>query len=90
VITDAPPARTFGNLVYDEQENRFILFGGSKVLFGGDNLGNHLLLNDTWQFKNNKWIEIKTSNAPHARAEAAMAYDIVRKKNCTFWGIQVF
>jgi Galactose oxidase, central domain len=83
---DAPPACTFGNLVYDEANNRFILFGGSKVLFGPDTLCNHFLLNDTWEFKNEKWKKLDTKTNPTARAEASMAYDDVRKKIVLFGG----
>ncbi len=88
VSGDAPAARTFANIVYDEANNRFILFGGNKVLFGPDTLGNQFLLNDTWELKNKKWKKLKTENAPSPRAEAAMAYDSERNKIVLFGGYQ--
>ena len=69
-----PTPRTFTSLVYDDSNERLILFGGSKVLFGsGPNPEN--VLNDTWVFEKGDWREIATKNRPSARAEAAMCYD---------------
>jgi len=65
-----------------------VLFGGSKVLFG--NVPDpHNLLNDTWQFKDNKWEKLMTTNAPSARAEAVMTYDINRKTIVLFGGYNI-
>ena len=85
---DAPPARTFGSMVYDDADNRFILFGGNTVLFGGDTLGNRFLLDDTWEFRNGQWTAITTTHKPGKRAEAAIAYDKERKKVILFGGYQ--
>jgi Galactose oxidase, central domain len=84
--TKNPGARTFANLVYDNELKQLILFGGNRVLFGNGTNGNHLLLNDTWILKNNKWQKKITAIAPMARAEAAMAYDNKRKRVVLFGG----
>jgi hypothetical protein len=80
-----PESRTFAPLVYDRKNDRLVLFGGSKVLFGKapDPLN---LLNDTWQFKGGQWERIMTSMAPSPRAEADMTYDIHRETIVLFGG----
>lgn len=84
----APQPRTFAPLIYDSENNRLLLFGGSKVLFGNAPDPQNLL-NDTWQFKNNQWEEIITSNAPSPRAEAVMVYDESRKTTVLFGGYNI-
>ncbi|AVI52172.1 hypothetical protein C5O00_13820 [Pukyongia salina] len=83
-----PEPRTFASMVYDIQNNRLILFGGSKVLFGIKPDSNNLL-NDTWQFKNNKWEKLITKNSPIPRAEASMVYDQDRETVVLFGGYHI-
>lgn len=85
---DGPQPRTFAPLIYDGDNDRLILFGGNKVLFGKvPNSQN--LLNDTWQFKNNHWKKLITNNAPTPRAEAIMVYDKRRKTIILFGGYNI-
>ncbi len=85
---DGPEPRTFACLTYDELNERLILFGGNKVLFGKET--NKLnLLNDTWQFKNGVWQKITTTNAPIPRAEASIVYDGLRDRIILFGGYTI-
>ena len=89
VITkNAPEPRTFAPLIYDSENNRLILFGGNKVLFG-NKPDSQNLLNDTWEFKNNNWKKLITNNTPSPRAEAIMAYDRSRKTIVLFGGYNI-
>ena len=83
-----PQPRTFAPLTYDNENDRLILFGGSKVLFGQVPDPQNLL-NDTWQFKSNQWEMLTTNDAPEPRAEAAMAYDEHRKAIVLFGGYYI-
>ena len=89
IITESnPQPRTFTSLIYDSENDRLILFGGSKVLFGKAPDSQNLL-NDTWQFKNNQWEKLTTNNAPSSRAEAAMVYDKSRSAIVLFGGYDI-
>jgi len=83
-----PDPRTFSSLGYEELDSRLILFGGSKVLFG-KKPANKNLLNDTWEFKNNQWKKIITSNAPSPRAEANMVYNKDSERIVLFGGYTI-
>lgn len=82
---DGPQGRTFANMVYDPYRKYVVLFGGNKVLFGDSSSGN-TALNDTWIFKNYKWRQINTKQAPPARAEACMAFNETNNTILLFGG----
>ncbi|TJY37081.1 Kelch repeat-containing protein [Pontimicrobium aquaticum] len=84
-LNNKPEPRTFSNLVYDSKNERLILFGGNKVLFG-DGSNSNTLLNDTWEFKNGQWKKLTTKGTPQPRAEAAMVYDEIRNRVVLFGG----
>lgn len=89
VVTKGKPnPRTFASLIYDIKNDRLVLFGGSKVLFGKDPEPQNLL-GDTWQFKNNQWEKLITNNAPSPRAEAAMVYDENNESIILFGGYYI-
>ena len=88
VTKNEPEPRTFASLIYDNKNNRLVLFGGSKVLFGKDPDPQNLL-NDTWQFRSNQWEKLITNDAPSPRAEAAMAYDESRETIVLFGGYYI-
>jgi len=88
VTKNDPQPRTFASLIYDNENNRLVLFGGSKVLFGTSSDPQNLL-NDTWQFKNNQWKKLSTNNAPSPRAEATMVYNKSRKTIVLFGGYNI-
>ncbi|MGB5820688.1 MAG: kelch repeat-containing protein [Saonia sp.] len=83
-----PGPRTFASMTYDKQNNRIVLFGGSRVLFGLEPSSENLL-GDTWQFKDGNWLNITTKNSPVPRAEAAMVYDKHRQKIVLFGGYTI-
>ncbi len=83
-----PPPRTFAGLVYDPAENRLILFGGSKVLFGKETTIRNLL-NDMWEFKEGQWEQLFPEHYPSARAEMSMAYDEEHNRIVLFGGYNI-
>jgi hypothetical protein len=89
LAASGPPARTFA-AVGGDGVSRVFLFGGSRVLFGGDaSPGNadparHLLA-DTWAWDGTRWTEVPGPQPP-ARAEAAAAWDPKRKRLVMFGG----
>ncbi|MEM9078236.1 MAG: kelch repeat-containing protein [Bacteroidota bacterium] len=88
VTARTPKPRTFASLIYDSENDRLVLFGGSKVLFGqGPDSQN--LLNDTWQFSNNRWKKLITDNAPSPRAETVMVFDKSRNTIVLFGGYKI-
>jgi hypothetical protein len=66
-------------------DNYILVFGGNAVLFGNEKNPTHYL-DDTWKFQEGNWKKIDADVHPDARAEAAMAYDPVRKKIVLFGG----
>jgi hypothetical protein len=88
VSKNEPEPRTFAPMIYDTENNRLVLFGGSKVLFGKEP-DPQSRFNDTWQFKNNQWEKLMTNDAPPPRAEAGMAYDESRKTIVLFGGYYI-
>ena len=87
-VSRSPSARTFASMVYDPDQDRVILFGGNKVLFGKETKSTNLL-NDTWQFKNGEWILIQMENAPPPRAEASMVFNPLKKSIILFGGYTI-
>ena len=85
---NTPGPRTFTSLIYDKKNDRLLLFGGNKVLFGKESKAQNLL-NDTWEFKNGDWKKIQTKNRPSQRAEAAMVYDPITHKTVLFGGYTI-
>lgn len=82
---EGPSSRTFAPLTYEHENNRLLLFGGSKVLFGKSPDPQNLL-NDTWEFRNNQWKKVSTNHAPSPRAEAMIVYDENRKTTVLYGG----
>ncbi len=87
-VTSGPEQRTFSSLSYDKKNDRLVLFGGSKVLFG-EEVDQNNLLNDTWEFRNNEWNKLNPVDTPPARAEAAMVYDENRQTMVLFGGYYI-
>jgi hypothetical protein len=69
ITTVSPPGRLRGQLVFDSQRQRTILFGGF------DNSGAR---NDTWEFDGSDWKQVITTIMPQAANTQAMAYDARR------------
>ncbi|MCI4337406.1 MAG: PKD domain-containing protein [Thermoplasmata archaeon] len=63
-----PPARAYGNLVFDSRDGYVLLFGGWA--------GPGHYLNDTWGFSAGAWTNLtNVTSAPPARWAASLAYD---------------
>ena len=84
----SPEPRTFASLVYDENQQRIILFGGNKVLFGSEK-NPAKMFGDTWEFKGGKWNKLRIVESPEPRAEAAIAYDDLEKRIILFGGYKL-
>ncbi|MEM7551507.1 MAG: kelch repeat-containing protein [Bacteroidota bacterium] len=82
---NGPAPRTFASMVYDKKNERIILFGGSRVLFGKE-VSSENLLNDTWELKNDRWKKIDTRKSPIARAEAETVFHNERGSIILFGG----
>jgi N-acetylneuraminic acid mutarotase len=77
-----PSARSSFSMVYDELNQRIILFGGWSKATSAH-------LNDTWAYDpaTNTWTDLKpTGDVPTARGSQAMAYDQVEGKVVLFGG----
>lgn len=74
---DLPPVRQDGRLVYDEGNNRAILFGG---IHEGENL------NDTRIFDEETWNLLNLPISPPARSAHVMFYDSQRQSIIMFGG----
>lgn len=48
---------------------------GCEVLFGGVPIAGAPLLGDTWEFADDRWTQLNTTNSPPGQAAAAMTYD---------------
>jgi hypothetical protein len=83
ITDDGPSPRTFPCMVM--ADNYVLLFGGNAVLFGSDKNPIHYL-DDTWKFQDGVWKKVALSIHPDAKAEAAIAYDPLRKKVVLFGG----
>lgn len=87
--SESPPGRNFGSFAYDPAEGGSVLFGGQSEI------GLEPLLNDTWVFRGDRWIELcsGTSAAPACRTSpspryyAGMAYDAAMGALVLFGGI---
>lgn len=64
--SQAPSARAYPAMAYDEQSKKVILFGG----YDGT-----AYLNDTWSFDGTSWTSLHPVTSPPARTAANMTYD---------------
>ena len=60
-----------------------VWMGDRAILFGGENGG---FLDDTWEWKNNKWKQLSPATKPSRRGGHCMAYDPARKVVVMFSG----
>lgn len=80
--THRPPSRIWFGMSYDSARHVTVLFGGD----GQDAAGNHLLLNDTWEYNGIDWTQVQTAHSPSGRYGLALAYDSGRGKTVLFGG----
>ena len=75
---DGPPARDHHTIIYDQQRDRI-------VLFGGWNHQQQTSLDDTWEFDGGRWHEM-SGDGPGPRAAHGMAFDPQRGEIVLFGG----
>ncbi len=75
----APPSRSHMSMVYDEQREKIVMFGGGIV---------NDPLNDTWEWDGENWQQIETEIAPSPRVAYAIAYNSNHGSTILFGGNQ--
>ena len=72
--TNAPSPRSGASMVYDQQNNRLVLFGGSFI----NSSSMMVFYNDTWTFNfvTRDWSQVITPSAPSARRNAGIVYQM--------------
>jgi hypothetical protein len=65
-LSNAPPGRWAGSMVYDASDGYLLLFGGRN---------DTQFFNDTWSYNATGWHQITTTHAPSPRDSSAMIYD---------------
>lgn len=86
LASQGPDPRTFPLMVSDGHD-RIYLYGGRRVLFG-HSLEPSQLLRDLWQWNGRRWARL-SDDGPSARAEAAGAWDPVRRRLLVFGGYTI-
>lgn len=77
IPVSGPPARAFGQMVYDSARAVSVLFGG----YSGSGV-----LGDTWEWDGLTWTQRVTLHSPPARFWFAMTYDSTRHVTVLFGG----
>lgn len=77
-----PPTCSNSTMVYVENEDYYLLFGGTRFNNEGD-----VYYGDTWFLNGNQWSKF-SGTGPSARSDAAMAYDSRRKVVVLFGGTE--
>ena len=67
-----PPARTWGNMAYDDATQQVVLFGGQSATPSGGALNP---LTDTWTWDGTNWTQRAPAQKPRANVFMSMAYD---------------
>ncbi len=73
-----PPHRSEGKIAYDSIYKRGVFFGG---------IADNQMLNDTWVYSGEKWLELSLPNNPSARFGHVLFYDSNRESVILFGGI---
>ena len=77
-LASKPPARTRGQLAFDEDRGQMVLFGGTGVTGA---------LDDTWERAGGDWTRVGMGQpGPSGRTELGLAYDRQRKRTVLFGG----
>ncbi len=83
MTVDSPPSiRYWHDMIYDETNEKIIMFGGRKNSYSFDCWG------DTWEYieESNQWVEIETNQGPEERMFCSMVYNEQAKKVILFGG----
>ncbi|MCK5410126.1 MAG: hypothetical protein KAJ30_07660, partial [Candidatus Heimdallarchaeota archaeon] len=83
-IDSPPPIRYWHDMVYDEFNEKIVLFGGRIYWYTMD------CREDTWEFveETNQWVEIETEQSPEARMYFSMVYNKEDRTIILFGGNQ--
>jgi hypothetical protein len=81
VSKNIPAKRAHHELIYDEKNNRVMLFGGSSPLEGGKTIP---FFNDVWSYKDKTWKKI--GHIGDERSGMKMAYHTRQQKIYSFGG----
>jgi len=75
----APLARAYSAMVFDKNENKFVLFGGYDGFNG---------LEDTWTYDAvaHKWVDVSPVTSPDQRRLHSMAFDVDNNVTILFGG----
>lgn len=79
-----PPGRSDASMAYDPSTGTILMFGG--VAQGKS--GTPSLLDDTWLWTGEQWVQQHPTNAPTARQSAALGFDPKSRKLLLFGGEQ--
>jgi N-acetylneuraminic acid mutarotase len=79
---ESPQARYGAGFVYDEADERMLLFGGN------DNPSGSTYLSDTWRYDyaTDTWNELESTSHPQALKWSCMTYDSINQKAILFGG----
>lgn len=82
VMNPVEHPESMGNMVYDEESDKIIMFGGSRDWFSED------LISETWRYdyNTNTWEEMNPSPSPDGRHFLSMAYDSESDRTILFNG----
>jgi hypothetical protein len=77
----SPGKREGARMVYDEANDRLLMFGGAD----GNNPGARVY-DDLWAWNGEDWTEISTAHRPQGRVPYGLAYDSARRKVVLYGG----
>jgi len=75
------PGYVAARMVYDQAQERVVLFGGYVGWRGGSGYSNR-----TWEYDGSTWIQVHTAYTPTCRAYVGLAYDSDRQVSVLFGG----
>jgi hypothetical protein len=80
-LATKPPARAGASMAYDATRQQVVLFGGEDC-----SRTPCRILNDTWTWDGQAWVEQYPQHSPPARQGASLAYDAARRQVVLFGG----
>jgi hypothetical protein len=79
--------RGWGDMVYEEHNQRFILFGGWRQIENEDRkITKQECVGGTWVFQDNTWVKMDLNEEPEARWGHRMVYDSTNQRIILFGG----
>jgi hypothetical protein len=78
-----PTARTSARMVFNEESQRLLLFGGLGPL---DASLTRRSFGDTWEWTGRQWVQLAPQDSPEKRFGHVMVYDTINKRVVLFGG----